>query len=216
MSMIHNTTGAGKSPHLLILGLDGCRADCLSSDNSPFLWSYIHPSQSQCQSQCELNALENVLCSSYIQHTDTCHTLYSLDAQAGDICWSGPGWTSIFTGLHRNKHDIHGNEFNNIPGIFNGYNSLFSTVKSYKPELKTASIVNWEPLNTNILSHIDHCYSFPDQDQKVTLFDFSRFFLSFFLFLSFLFCMWRNHITWMYYMLYVVCFVRLLWLFSDC
>jgi hypothetical protein len=90
---------------------------------------------------------------------------WSLCSQVGDICWSGPGWTSALTGVWRDKHGVSGNTF--ATAQFDKYPNVFQRLKIANPACVTASVVNWSPLNEFILRPSDHSLTHEDADGRV-------------------------------------------------
>jgi len=108
---------------VLIVGIDGVRSDVISSENSPFLHSFLNSSNSY----------------SNLNHKTEKDT------------YSGPNWTSILTGVHYEKHNVLDNSFENnqlelYPNFFNYLESSMENHESY-------SLTNWVPLNQNILKN---------------------------------------------------------------
>ncbi|MBY0261086.1 MAG: alkaline phosphatase family protein, partial [Phycisphaerales bacterium] len=66
---------------VLIIGIDGLRPDALAAADAPSIDALIADGA------------------------------YSAAAQAEDITISGPGWSSMLTGVHRDKHGVTGNSF---------------------------------------------------------------------------------------------------------
>ncbi|MCF2874164.1 MULTISPECIES: alkaline phosphatase family protein [unclassified Tenacibaculum] len=56
---------------------------------------------------------------------------------------SGPGWTTILTGVWVNKHGVADNSTSNKSKV----KSVFELIKNSKPNLKTASVVTWAPIH---------------------------------------------------------------------
>ena len=66
---------------------------------------------------------------------------------------SGPGWSSMLTGVWIDKHNVGGNSF--AGRDFDNNPTYLATLKSARPELITASFVNWSPIDTFIIDSID-------------------------------------------------------------
>ena len=64
--------------------------------------------------------------------------------------YSGPNWSSILTGVHYNKHNVTDNSFSG--SRFNLFPTFFSYIERNLDFIKTASIVNWTPINQYVLS----------------------------------------------------------------
>lgn len=90
---------------------------------------------------------------------------YSLESQVGDICWSGPGWTSACSGVWRDKHGVSGNTFGSHQK--ESYPSIFARVHAAVPEAVTACSINWRPLAENILHPATHSAVHEDDDAAV-------------------------------------------------
>ncbi len=126
--------------HVLVIGIDGCRSDALQAAKAP-----------------NLKAL----------------------AESGTVCWrgfaggalgtktqqvtiSGPGWSSILTGVWANKHHVVDNKFTApnlkkiVDGKIVGYPPFFTRIRERCPECYLASIVNWNPINEHIVCDVDH------------------------------------------------------------
>ena len=56
---------------------------------------------------------------------------------------SGPGWTTILTGVWVEMHGVRSNSSSNRSSA----TSVFSFIKHWKPSLKTASVVSWSPIH---------------------------------------------------------------------
>ncbi|MCX6380198.1 MAG: alkaline phosphatase family protein [Armatimonadetes bacterium] len=75
-------------------------------------------------------------------------------AQTGVITISGPGWSDMLTGVWGAKHGVTDNSFEGAN--YEQYPHLFQRLKEKNPSLVTASIVNWKPINEQILRSADH------------------------------------------------------------
>src|SRR4051812_20813467 len=73
--------GAARAKKVLIIGIDGCRPDALRAAKAPNLEALIRDGA------------------------------YSGKAQTGDATISGPGWSSMLTGVWRAKHGVRDNRF---------------------------------------------------------------------------------------------------------
>lgn len=76
----------------------------------------------------------------------------SWTCMAEDISFSGPCWSTILTGVHRAKHGVTSNSF--VPNNFSAYPHFFARLRGAEgacPGIRTASIVHWAPVNTNIV-----------------------------------------------------------------
>ncbi|MCH8046812.1 MAG: alkaline phosphatase family protein [Planctomycetes bacterium] len=62
---------------------------------------------------------------------------------------SGPGWTSILTGVWTDKHRITGNSF--FPQDLVNHPLYLKTLEQNVADIYTASIINWSPIDTPAL-----------------------------------------------------------------
>ncbi len=108
---------------VMIVGIDGVRPDALAAANTPQIDAWI------------------------------ANGAYSATAQAGDITLSGPGWSSMLTGVGRDKHGVDDNSFSG--SNFIAFPHFFTRIKESCPNLFTASIVHWSPINSEIVSDSD-------------------------------------------------------------
>jgi hypothetical protein len=65
---------------------------------------------------------------------------------------SGPGWTSILTGVWTDKHRVTGNGFSPQDLVSNPL--YFKTLEQNVPDIYTASIINWSPIDTHAISTV--------------------------------------------------------------
>ena len=99
---------------VLIIGVDGCRPDALKTAQTPVIDRLIKAGA------------------------------YSPKAQTGDRTSSGPGWSSMLTGVWRSKHGVRDNSFKGAR--YDRYPHFFKRVKQAIPKAFTASIVHWAPI----------------------------------------------------------------------
>ena len=104
---------------VLIVGIDGLRPDALLAARAPNLSG--------------LRA-EGVFCAA---------------ARTGDATVSGPGWSSLLTGVWRDKHGVDDNKFEG--SRLDAYPCFFKRVKEKRPGVVTASFVSWEMLEKRII-----------------------------------------------------------------
>ena len=79
---------------------------------------------------------------------------YSYDAFTEAPTWSGVGWSGMLTGVWRDKHGVSDNSFSG--SNFVQYPHIFNAIETCDASIVTASIVNWGPVNSNILDQVDH------------------------------------------------------------
>ncbi|MFZ4575538.1 MAG: alkaline phosphatase family protein, partial [Phycisphaerales bacterium] len=95
---------------VLVIGVDGMRPDALQAANAPTFDSLIAAGA------------------------------YSGLCAAEDITISGPGWSSILTGVHRNKHGVTDNSF--AGANYGAYPHFFRRLQE-TCEASTVSIAQW-------------------------------------------------------------------------
>lgn len=107
---------------VLLIGIDGTRPDALANANTP-----------------NFDALKP-------------GGAYTGNAVTGNISFSGPGWSSMLTGVWCDKHGVISNEF--INPNFDEYPSVVSRVEASNPELRTVSIAHWAAINEQIIEDV--------------------------------------------------------------
>lgn len=108
----------------LIIGIDGCRPDALLAAKAPHLHGLIK------------------------------NGAFSDTAQTGDMTASGSGWSSLLTGVWREKHGVRGNEFRGAN--FTEFPHLLDRYKTARPAGFVASVAHWEPILKQIVTKADH------------------------------------------------------------
>lgn len=118
---INDNSQTLKTGRVLLIGLDGTRPDALQIANTPNLDALISNGAVDYQTQ--------------------------VDYQT----FSGPGWTSMLTGVWCDKHKVDDNNFprDNL----DEYPHFFQYIEDQKPELRRASFVNWPQINRRILKN---------------------------------------------------------------
>lgn len=79
-------------------------------------------------------------------------------AMSEQTTYSGPGWTSILTGVWKDKHTVISNSTSSNKSKAK---SIFSLVKESSQFIRTASIATWSPINSFIsdeIANIDYKY----------------------------------------------------------
>lgn len=114
---------------VLFIGIDGCRFDALRAAETPYLDQLI-------EEGCYDPATQ-ILGDRY-RENDTI---------------SGPGWSSILTGVWADKHGVNDNTFQGKN--YQEYPHFFTRLKQARPEARTASIVDWVPIHLHIVSNAD-------------------------------------------------------------
>tara|TARA_R110000868_G_scaffold131702_2_gene341907 strand:- start:5320 stop:6975 length:1656 start_codon:yes stop_codon:yes gene_type:complete len=110
--------GEPENKKVLIIGIDGCRPDAIKAANTP-----------------NLDAL-------------MAGGTYSMDARNTGITMSGPGWSSMLTGVWQDKHKVVDNSF--AGSDFAKYPHFFKRIEENKPDNRTVSISQWHPINDEI------------------------------------------------------------------
>lgn len=69
---------------------------------------------------------------------------YGADAQCEDLTFSGPNWSTILHGVHRDRHNVTTNEYGG--SRLDQYPDLFARLEAFDPELNTARLVTWDAI----------------------------------------------------------------------
>ncbi|MFT6759820.1 MAG: hypothetical protein ACJATS_000995, partial [Psychroserpens sp.] len=110
-------TTQAQDARLLIIGVDGCRADVIASATT--------------------TNMDNLMQTGY----------YTLNGLTASPTWSGVGWTSMVTGVWRDKHGVNDNSY---IGQDLDYPHFFKRINDQVPGLNKYSIVHWGPINTHL------------------------------------------------------------------
>ena len=113
----------GQERKVLIIGIDGTRPDALQEANTP--------------------AIDGLVASAS----------YTYDGLTQFPTYSGPGWSSMLTGVWSDKHGVTDNSFEG--SNFSEYQHLFALVKSQQPDAYCASICQWGPINDDVTQQAD-------------------------------------------------------------
>ena len=103
---------------VLLIGLDGVRVDILAAASTPHLDALI------------------------AQGT------FSDRARTGDPTVSGPGWSSMLTGVWPAKHGVHGNDF--AGKRYDRYPDFLTRLEQLDPAYETFAVVDWPPLGSAV------------------------------------------------------------------
>lgn len=114
---------------VLLIGIDGCRPDAIARANTPQLDRLVE------------------------RGVMSTNTSILGPRECGNETISGPGWSSIFTGVWADKHGVMDNEFEG--SNYKRYPHFFSLLKQQRPDAVTASFVDWKPIADNIVSDAD-------------------------------------------------------------
>ena len=120
---------APRTQRVLAIGLDGVRPDALAVARTPNLDKLIRRG-------------------AYTTNTQILSQRYT---KSNTI--SGPGWSSILTGVWADKHGVHDNKFTGKN--YEHFPHFFDRLKSQYPQAQTASFVDWVPIDEHIVSSAD-------------------------------------------------------------
>jgi predicted AlkP superfamily pyrophosphatase or phosphodiesterase len=132
-----DSSEAPKSKHVLVIGLDGVRVDALREADTPVL-----------------DALIDGGAVTYDGFAGG-----ELGGSTEQPTFSGPGWSSILTGVWIDKHGVRLNVFDDAR--FDEYPHFFARVRERKPDAYLASFVTWFPINDEIAVSADSDLLFP-------------------------------------------------------
>lgn len=125
---------AGPIRKVLIIGIDGLRPDALRKAHAPHMDDLIKGGAFAA------NTLTDVLSR------------------------SGPGWTSVFTGVWNSRHGVRNNAFEGYRRT--EYPTFFSRLKECRPEIAVGAVVNWSPIGTHLVG-TDGFWMAPGGDREV-------------------------------------------------
>jgi len=85
-------------------------------------------------------------------------------ARTRPVTSSGPGWSNMLTGVWQDKHGVNDNSFSN--DNFEDYPHFFDRIKAKDPSMHCASIVRWEPIQSQIpkIADLDVAITSSDED----------------------------------------------------
>lgn len=104
------------APKVLLIGLDGVRVDVLAQAATPHI---------------DALAASGGL---------------SLEARTRPNTVSGPGWSSMLTGVWMDKHRVEGNQF--AENAYDRFPDFLTRIEQLRPELSTLAVLDWPPLGT--------------------------------------------------------------------
>lgn len=117
------------SHRVLVIGIDGTRPDALQKAKTPNLDSLIR------------------------EGAFTDHAQILGDRYRSNNTISGPGWSSILTGVWADKHGVNDNTFRGRR--YEQFPHFFKYAKRKLPTAHTVSLVSWEPISEFIVSEAD-------------------------------------------------------------
>ncbi|PHS06474.1 MAG: nucleotide pyrophosphatase, partial [Blastopirellula sp.] len=133
-----NIQAEESSKRVLVIGIDGSRFDAMTKAKTPHLDQLIQQGI----------------------HSPTAQILGDRYRENNTI--SGPGWSSILTGVWADKHNVMGNSFKE-PNL-KEYPHFFHYVKQNDAKAKTFSTVDWDPIAKYIVSSADVSLSTKTKD----------------------------------------------------
>ena len=129
----------GQDKKILFIGLDGCRSDALNVADTPNIDSLIENGL----------IIENALS--------------SINGQA---TYSGPGWSSMITGVWYDKHGVSDNSF--VGSNFNQFQPFNMLLDENEDDFHSASFIMWTPIHSEIFSgSMDYNENHPSYDSSV-------------------------------------------------
>ena len=114
------TDQAKANRKVLIIGIDGFRADAMQASISPFMFALA-------------------------QNNDTYFTDQN---HVQELTFSGPNWSSLCTGVDFCKHTVTSNDFDD--NSIDVFPHFFKCLEQSRPQKNTVSIVNWTPINEHL------------------------------------------------------------------
>lgn len=114
---------------VLFIGIDGCRFDAIVKARTP-----------------NLDRLRASGC-----YSDQTQILGKRYRKSDTV--SGPGWSSLLTGVWADKHGVDSNRFENPQ--FEQYPHFFARIKAAYPQSVTGSIAGWPPISRQIVAAAD-------------------------------------------------------------
>lgn len=138
-------TAAEPIKKVLYIGIDGTRFDAIEKADTP-----------------QLDALmkDGI-------HSPTCLILGERYQKNDTV--SGPGWSSILTGVWADKHGVNDNKF--VGGKYEDFPHFFVRVKEQLPNARTVSHVTWEPIFKHITKGADVSVNYEEKAHTVAAYD---------------------------------------------
>lgn len=126
----NDAPAAPRRQHALIFGIDGCRSDALKmaveTGKAPHIAQLIKSGTV----------------------TWTAYAGGELDKPTQQDTFSGPGWSSVLTGVWHNKHGVTDNSFRG--SNFTRYPNFLERFRTSRPEVDVVSLVSWPPINEHL------------------------------------------------------------------
>lgn len=121
--------GAFGGKRVLFIGIDGCRADAVAAAMERGM-----APQMKALSEDEKGLLARKF-----------YAGGELDAPTHQATVSGPGWSSLLTGVWMNKHNVKDNRF--VGARFQSYSHFMRHIKEVQPQAFCASMADWPPIH---------------------------------------------------------------------
>lgn len=127
----HYVAFGGEIPQgrVLVIGIDGIRRDALLDAETPNIDQLIKEG-------------------AFAENTQILGERYAKNDTV-----SGPGWSSFLTGVWADKHGVNDNSFKGKN--YEDFPHFFTRVKEQFPDAKTASFVDWGPIDAQIVRDAD-------------------------------------------------------------
>lgn len=113
---------AGKSRHVLLVGIDGLRSDALVAAETPNIDAVSSNGVST------MNAFAGG----------------EVGTETEQPTLSGPGWTTVLTGVWTDRHGVTDNEFGGLN--IEEFPHFFQRIREVDPDARLSSFVHWIPL----------------------------------------------------------------------
>jgi predicted AlkP superfamily pyrophosphatase or phosphodiesterase len=136
---------ARKEKKVLFIGLDGLRPDAMARAKTPNLDALI--AAGSFADDCKIQGER-------YQKSDTI---------------SGPGWSSILTGVWADKHGVNDNSFKGKD--YEAYPCFFTLLKKQNPDARTISIAAWPQVNEHIVTDANEEITISDKPKDSARFD---------------------------------------------
>ena len=122
---IDNGTCRYHEPHVLMIFIDGWRPDSIAAADTPTIDMLMQ------------------------------NSAYSMESRVEDTTISGSGHSSYLTGVHRDKHNVHNNNFDD--SNYEEYPHWFHHLKSANLGKYTAAYHNWWPMANKAFESCTGC-----------------------------------------------------------
>lgn len=117
---------------VLFIGIDGCRADAVREAMERGL----------------APQLKGLVESNGGLFTRTCYAGGEMNSPSQQPTVSGPGWSSLLTGVWTDRHRVKDNRF--LGARFQTYAHFMRRIKEVKPSAWCASFADWPPIHSSI------------------------------------------------------------------